>query len=125
MGIGIGLVGFSCIVLLASGVAWSLGGYSVRELLTSTSPDGRYRAVVSTRFTFPATELLDPELLVTVKLSDLHTGDQVDGVQLILMEESDMGQPRAEWSGKEVRISGLEEGHAISAVLRVDAWTAR
>jgi hypothetical protein len=123
VGLGVGLLGAACIVFLASAIAWAGGEYSARELLTSTSPDGRYRAVVSTRVTFPATEILDPEQLVRITLTAGQTGNQVDGVELILMEKSDIGEPRAEWSGNGVRVSGLERWHNITAVLRADTWT--
>jgi hypothetical protein len=66
---------------------------------------------------------LDPELLIRITLTDRQTGERVDGVELTLMEESDFGEPRAEWSGNGVRISSLERWHDVTALLRADTWT--
>jgi hypothetical protein len=69
------------------------GGFSTAELLISTSPDARYRLVVSTRLTFPANDILDPEAFVDIDLFDVHAGKSVDGLQLTIMERSDVGDP--------------------------------
>jgi hypothetical protein len=41
------------------------------------------------------------------------------------MEESDIGEPRAEWSENGVRVSGLERWHNVTAVFQTEGAAAQ
>jgi hypothetical protein len=99
------------------------GGFGPREELTSVSPDGRYRVTVTRQVDFPANEWLDPSIRVDVDLSD-STARRLDGVQFFLWEQSDFGEPTAQWfDDGRVSVKGLELRHGLTVTLSPNQWS--
>jgi hypothetical protein len=106
------------VVLLALNIVlWTTGGFSREPLVVSESPDKRYRIAVSTRAAFPAFDPMMPALVVSVDLHEQNSGRLVEQF-MFEIDDHDLGEPRVEWVGSEVRVSSLARRHDLSLTMK-------
>ena len=108
--------------LMPTFIVWTFGGFTSREMLRSTSPDGRYRIAVAKRAVFPANEFLDPSIVVDITLSEADGGRTLDYISVGLWEDSDFGDPRVHWAGGVVDVRNLDDEHGLTVTMNVRAW---
>lgn len=107
------------VLMLPTLMRWSAGAFEPRQMFLSVSPDGSHRVSVNRRVQFPAMDVLDPSIWIEVELTDIRSGQRVDGIGVGLFEISDFGSPKAAWdrSGA-VTIRNLDDRRSLSVTLR-------
>lgn len=91
-----------------SGVALVEGGFTPKQVYAFTAPDGGSTLVVTKRVAFPASELVDPAIVVTIELRETHTNRVIGREQLTLVEDSDLQEPSVEWTQEVVRLKKID-----------------
>ncbi len=104
-----------CVLLVAfwryPTAALVIGGKTRSVLLVSApSPDGRFRLAVTRRMAFPATELVDPAVVLTARLLD-RNGLVLNRRSARLSEDSDLRPPEIRWNAAEVRLVNFDRRH--------------
>jgi len=118
------LLGLFAFAVLPTAIVWALGGFQSREMFGSTSPDGRYRITIAKRAEFPANEFLDPSIVVHVTLSDVPSGKTLDYIGVGLWEDSDFGEPKADWTDGVVIVRDIDDQHHLAVTMNVRAGAA-
>src|SRR5690606_8832105 len=93
---------------------WLLGS-ATRALHVFVSPDGEHRLVITQKARLGG---IDPPVDLWMNLEDVRTGVVVDQLIVGVDEDSDVGDPSAEWSPEAVVVRNLEREHNVSATLR-------
>lgn len=122
---GVLLLGLFAFAAMPTFIVWTLGGFMSREMFRSTSPDGRYRVTIAKRAEFPANEFLDPSIIVDITLSETNSGRTLDYISVGLWEDSDFGEPKADWAGGVVNVRDLDDAHGLTVKMNVRAWEPR
>lgn len=105
--VGAGVLG---LVLLPS-LFLALGGPSQffdQPVYSTLSPDGSTEVVVYRRVDFPANEIIDPSITVTIKVRSRGPLVARDYVQFNLYEYSDLTEPNIEWVSDTMHISNID-----------------
>jgi hypothetical protein len=73
-----GIIAVPIIIVIAgyiifTTVAFVDGGFTPREVYSFTSPDNLSRVVIAKRTAFPASEFVDPAIVVTIELREVRT----------------------------------------------------
>lgn len=79
------------------------------------STDGEQRLVITQKSRFGG---IDPPVELWLNLEDIRTGAVVDQLIVGVDEDSDVGEPAADWSTEAVVVRNLEREHNVSATLR-------
>ena len=94
-----------------SAVAYVEGGFTPRQVYFILAPDSRSAIVVTKRIAFPASEFVDPSIIVTVELRESGSNRVLGRQRLILDEDSDLREPSLEWTSQAVRIREIDSRH--------------
>lgn len=103
---------------LSSVIVGIKGGFVPRHVYSVSSPDGRTTLIVTKRVTFPANEIFDPAIIVTVQLLDVASGRVIDSTKLELEEDSDLHEPHVEWTRESARVTGMDDRYEWAFTLK-------
>lgn len=115
IGIALGVAAaFALFILGAANELW-FGSGTRPTPYVFVSPDGEQRLVITQKARFGGT---DPPVELWINLEDVRTGALVDQLIVGVDEDSDVGEPAADWSTDAVLVRNLEREHNVSATLR-------
>lgn len=114
IGIALGIATAFALFILGAAFPWLLGS-STRAPHVFVSRDGEHRLVITQK---PRLGGIDPPVDLWINLEDVRTGVVVDQLIVGVDEDSDLGDPSAEWSPDAVVVTSLERQHSVSATLR-------
>lgn len=100
------------VLILLPSLLLALGGPSQffdQPVYSSLSPDGSTEVVVYRRVDFPANEIIDPSITVTIKVRNRGALIARDYVQFNLYEYSDLTEPTMEWVSDTVYIRNIDD----------------
>lgn len=104
------------LALVPSADAWLKGRHKPVQVHRTISSDGTQEVITSSQVVLPASEVMDPAIIVTFSLRGIQGGKVLASQQVKLEEESDLDNPLVIWSGGEVRISafdGKDRGRSV------------
>lgn len=102
--VGTGVLG---IILLPS-ILLGPSAFFNKPVYSSLSPDGSTEIVIYRKVSFPASEIIDPSITVTVEVKSPGALKARNYVQFNLYEFSDLTGPNIEWLPDTVRVSDIK-----------------
>ena len=118
-----GIIAVPIIIVIAgyiifTTVAFIDGGFTPREVYFFTSPDNLSRVVIAKRTAFPASEFVDPAIVVTIELREVSTDIILGMKEIRLTEESDLNEPTVQWKEDTLQIDGLDSRTRRTIILK-------
>jgi hypothetical protein len=115
-----------CVILAAAALLFVVptvvigleGGFRWRYVSSEISPDGQLQVIVTKRMAFPASDWVDPAIVVRAELRDAAKRRVLASGMVRLTEDSDFTRPAIDWAADGARVRGFDQRMDQAVTLR-------